>query len=226
MRQWRLIVCQIIIIVLFLGTAFLHVVDPDSNLLNWELVAILSAGSLPFLLPLLSVYVKGVGKEGITFHPPIPAELKALPEASQSVSTKTECLTIADSKPSDWTNARAVEYGRVHGYMLAHVYKRRRSDDQEFSVFIFLVRHEKGTSGPPKKHFEEIEKLEFFFGSSWSNQVFSVPNTGGVIGVRTEAWGTFLATCRVSFRDSKQESIVLHRYIDFHMLQQTSEEVY
>src|SRR5205823_3429544 len=120
---------------------------------------------------------------------------------------------------SDWRRRRAEEYTRVDGYMLTHVYRRSEVPDQTFDIFLFLVRHRKGTDGPPLKDFKEIAQADFFFGESWGNKVFTVVNSGGVIGVRTHAWGTFLATCRITFRDQHREPIILHRYVDFHMLQ-------
>jgi hypothetical protein len=121
--------------------------------------------------------------------------------------------------PEDWTAARADEYARVRGYMLAHVYRKSEDDSRYFDIFIFLVRHQKGASGPPRKNLSEIKSAEFFFGDSWGNEVFSVNNGGEIIGVRTSAWGTFLATCRISFIDDSKPPIVLNRYIDFHMAQ-------
>lgn len=220
--RWYLVFCHVAVVALFLGVAIWHV--QDLSFMRWEFVVLVAAASLPFLLPLLSVYVKGIGKDGITFQFLIPEELRSLPEARQSALVTGMAHSAGVQQRSQWTLARADEYERVHGYMLAHVYKHAKSRVQQFSVFIFLVRHEKGTSGPPRKHFEEIDKLEFFFGDSWSNQVFTVSNTGGVLGVRTEAWGTFLATCRVVFRESSRDPVILHRYIDFHMLQGVPED--
>ena len=153
--------------------------------------------------------------------PLISAEMEALPEANPATTTTT--TPAPEPKPTDWTRARTAEYARVDGYMLAHVYRPSTTGGQAFDIFIFLVRHRKDTLDPPRKTFEEIEKVEFFFGESWGNRVFIVPNTGGVIGVRTSAWGTFLATCRVTFRTPSRESIILHRYVDFHMVQDAPE---
>ncbi len=146
--------------------------------------------------------------------PIISAELQGLPEATQSPAKDVVVPT-----PSNWTSDRVKEYARVDGYMLAHVYRPAEVRGQTYDIFIFLVRHRKDTVGQPKKNFDDIEKVEFFFGDSWSNQVFTIQNSGGVLGVRTHAWGTFLATCRVTFRQTQREPIVLHRYVDFHMLQ-------
>ena len=143
----------------------------------------------------------------------IPPELENLPEAPQPQTAKTE------PPPTQWQHKRAEEYARTDGYMLAHVYRPSTEPNQTYDIFIFVVRHQKGTSTPPKRQFDEIEKAEFFFGQSWGNEVFPAPNTGSVIGVRTHAWGTFLATCRITFRNTSKAPIILHRYIDFSMAQ-------
>ena len=71
--------------------------------------------------------------------------------------------------------------------------------------------------------FDDIAKAEFYFGESWGNEIFPVLNTGSVIGVRTHAWGTFLACCRLTFTDVTRETVILYRYLDFHMLQDNPE---
>jgi hypothetical protein len=151
--------------------------------------------------------------------PLLSADIESLPEMSPS-----QTPSAPEPKPADWTSARAAEYARIDGYMLTHVYRPSKLHGQMFDIFIFLVRHRKGTDTPPRKHFDEIEKAEFFLGESWGSQVFSVKNTGAVIGVRTHAWGTFLATCRITFRGQTREPIILHRYVDFQMLQDTPVE--
>ena len=169
---------------------------------------------LPFLLlplvPIVSGFVLG-GYIKKFKTPIIEAELENLPEAPQHEATKTE------PPPTEWQHKRSEEYARTNGYMLAHVYRPSTEPQQVFDIFIFVVRHQKGTSTPPKRTFTEIQKAEFFFGESWGNEVFTAPNTGGVIGVRTHAWGTFLATCRITFKDPNKPPIILHRYVDFSM---------
>lgn len=112
----------------------------------------------------------------------IPKEMEKLPDAPQkNLSSEKAPL------PQDWRQNRSDEYARVDGYMLAHVYRPSTASSQKYDIFLFLVRHQQGTDGPPRHHFDEIEKAEFFFGESWGNQIFTAPNTGGVIGVRTRA---------------------------------------
>ncbi len=144
----------------------------------------------------------------------IAKELEKLPSAPQKAPG-----AVREAEPSDWRHQRAEKYERVNGYMLVHVYRPSSVPNQKYDVFLFIVRHRKGTDGPPRREFEEIEKAEFFFGESWGNEVFAVVNAGGLIGVRTHAWGTFLACCRITFRDKQKQPIVLFRYVDFHMLQ-------
>ena len=64
---------------------------------------------------------------------------------------------------------------------------------------------------------EEIESAEFFFGPAWGDRVFPVANEGGMIGIRTSAWGPFLATCQLTFKDKSHSPVILHRYVDFEM---------
>ncbi len=146
-------------------------------------------------------------------------DLKKEPGA-QTPSGPQPLVTSRTTAPdvfTDWRADRMKEYVRTQGYMLAHVYRPSNEPGQRFEVFVFLARHRKGTSGPPQREkFSEIDKAEFFFGASWGNKVFEVPKTEGAIGVRTHAWGTFLASCRITFTDAR-EPITLFRYVDFFM---------
>ena len=40
--------------------------------------------------------------------------------------------------------------------------------------------------------------------------------TGGLIGIRTAAWGSFLAIGRIAFRDGRTP-LILQRFVDFEM---------
>ena len=124
---------------------------------------------------------------------------------------------LGKPRPAQWHHARIEEYERTNGYMLVHTYRPSLKPGQLYDIFIFLVRHRKGTAGPPKREFIEIKQAEFFFGDSWKNRKFKVENAGGLIGIRTAAWGTFLATCRITFKKRATKPIILHRYIDFEM---------
>ena len=117
---------------------------------------------------------------------------------------------------SSWTSERTAEYERTHRLALVHIYKPSVRKGQKYDISIYLMRHHRGRGENQTVGFTEIERAEFFFGSSWGDRIIPAVNDGGVIGVNTSAWGTFLATCRVVFNDGS-DPVVLHRYIDFEM---------
>lgn len=147
------------------------------------------------------IELSGIGKEVEGLAEVIPSSLKA------------------EVAPTDWRRSRIEEYERTGGYMLVHVCQPSTTTPNWYEIYLFLVQHQKGTSVPPRRDLQEILKVEFFFGDSWGNRTFPVENVGSMIGIRTRAWGTFLACCRIYFRDESRPPIVLFRYVDFHMLQ-------
>jgi hypothetical protein len=120
------------------------------------------------------------------------------------------------SKENEWQLLRHAEYARTDNLFLVHVYQKSRIPGQTYDVGIFLLRHVAGQEPNHKSGFTDIESTQFYLGPSWGDRVFIAPNNGGYIGIRTTAWGTFLATCRITFTNGK-EPIVLHRYVDFEM---------
>jgi hypothetical protein len=109
---------------------------------------------------------------------------------------------------ADWVAERDKLYQESRGVFLAHVISPSQDPGQTFDIFIFLIRH-KSTD------FTDISSAEFFFGHYWGNKVFRENNDGGPIGVSTSAYGPFLCTCRVRFRDGGVA--LVSRYVDFEM---------
>jgi len=106
--------------------------------------------------------------------------------------------------------------------MLAHVFIPSTEPRQKFEVFIFVVRHERGSKRGPRESLPEIESAEFCFGPNWEYQPFLVTRESGgtYFGVRTHAWGTFFVLCRITViipETNEREEILLHRFIDFSM---------
>jgi hypothetical protein len=62
---------------------------------------------------------------------------------------------------------------------------------------------------------DDVDNAEFFLGPKWGDKIFHVQNEGRLIGVSISAYGPFLCTCRVTFKDKQQ--IFLSKYIDFEM---------
>ena len=99
-------------------------------------------------------------------------------------------------------------YQKNKGYFITHVIEPSEDGEQLYDIFIYLIRHK-------SENYSDIAKVEFFFGSYWDNEVFEGNNVGGFIGVKTSAYGEFLCTCQITFRD--KSTVLLERYIDFEM---------
>lgn len=123
------------------------------------------------------------------------------------VSKSTNHSEVASSE-SDWSNERRNIYKENKGYFIAHVLEPTNKDGQEYDIFIYLIKHK-------SQDYKDIAKAEFFFGEYWGNKIYVGSNTGKYIGVRTSAYGPFLALCKITFKDGT--SITISKYIDFEM---------
>lgn len=113
-----------------------------------------------------------------------------------------------DRTVDEWQTLRRNIYQHNRDIFLAHVIRPSEIAGQKFDVFIYLVRHE-------QQDFSDIEYAEFYFGKHWGNRIIQKQEKDGLIGVATSALGSYLCTCRVTFKDGKK--IDLDRYIDFEM---------
>ncbi len=113
-----------------------------------------------------------------------------------------------DEQAEDWAEERNTIYDNNRGVFITHVLEPSDDPAQKYDIFIYLVRHK-------SNDYSDIEFAEFFLGHYWGNKVFREKRKNGLIGVSTAAYGPFLCTCRVRFKDGYSASI--HRYIDFEM---------
>lgn len=108
--------------------------------------------------------------------------------------------------PADWNKHRYGRYKSNRDLFLVHSLAPSTKKGQLFDIFIYLQRH--------KSHnFSDVSVAEFFLGPYWRDQVFTVQNEGGPIGITTSAYGEFLCVCRVKLTDGSD--IFLERYINF-----------
>lgn len=112
----------------------------------------------------------------------------------------------APATPDEWNARRKGVYEAHRNLFLTHVIRPSQKADQQFDVFIYLIRH-KSTD------LSDVRVAEFFLGPSWENRVFAAVERDGFIGISTAAYGTFLCVCRVAFADGHH--VFLERYIDF-----------
>jgi len=149
--------------------------------------------------------------------PAIQPQVIASGKVSLPEATSFQAKDVPLDEAGKMRKQRGEEIQRIDLYFLVHVYKRSTSPGQKYDIRLFIIRHIQGAGANQKEGFAEIEKAEFYFGRSWGNRVFPVLNDGGAIGVSTSAWGTFLATCRLTFKDPNKPPIMLFRYVDFEM---------
>ena len=117
-------------------------------------------------------------------------------------------MPVGIISPADWNNYRFQVYKENRNVFLTHILHKSNAPGQVYDIFITLFRHK-------SEEYSDIEKAEFFLGPYWRNQVFEPDFHGGLIGIRTSAYGPFLCVCRITFDDG--HSTLIHRYIDFEM---------
>jgi hypothetical protein len=108
----------------------------------------------------------------------------------------------------DWSKERDGIYQANSGLFLAHVIEPSSDSEQQYDIFIFLVRHKAEISA-------DVEYAEFFFGSHRGNQIFREIPKNGLLGISTSAFGPFLCICMVKMKGGR--IVRFHRYIDFEM---------
>lgn len=150
------------------------------------------------------LYAPSDFKDESHFLKPMGMDLANLSPALPSTSGNSHIATTAD----DWTTLRDSIYIENKSYFIVHVLEPSQKKGQEYDIFIYLMRHK-------SKDYTDIEKAEFFFGKYWKNRIYVASKSGDYLGVRTSAYGPFLAVCRVTFKDGS--SVVLNKYIDFEM---------
>jgi len=128
-----------------------------------------------------------------------PVGLSAMPEGP--------VLPPLSPQPS-WADRRDKIYRDTRGVFLVHVIKPSGEPGQLYDIFVYLIRHK-------SDDFTDVSHAEFFFGHYWGNQIFRREPKGGLLGMSTSAYGPFLCTCRVAFKDGY--SADLYRYVDFEM---------
>jgi hypothetical protein len=104
---------------------------------------------------------------------------------------------------------RRQKYGDNKGLFIAHIL-RPSAIERYWNIYIYLIRHK-------SKSFSDIKYVEFFFGHKWGNKIYTIENKNKnkLIGIITSAYGPFLCSCRVQFKDGSKYD--LYKYIDFEM---------
>lgn len=161
--------------------------------------------------------------ETIIFRIETGSSLKAGPlelgsaENLRRVEQEKSTGTNAVNENSATVNARIQHrrgiYEENRGVFIAYIVTPSKKVGQKFDVYIYLIRHSPSDTTPAD--LSDVVKADFFFGSYWGNQIFEASRAEEKIGIITSAYGSFLCTCLVQFRDGHQ--VLLDRYVDFEM---------
>jgi len=81
---------------------------------------------------------------------------------------------------------------------------------QLYDILIYLVPHPDSDAT-----LAGIKKVEYYFGRSWGNSIFTSTDRARGFAIATSAYGPFMCTAEIYFSDG--EKVLVNRYIDFEM---------
>ena len=135
--------------------------------------------------------------------------LHDLRHVEPSMAKNSDSLNTSELKTiEEWNRYNQGIKDRNRGVFLVHVINPSKIKGQKFDIFIYLKRNK-------TEDLSDVEHAKFFFGRFWGNEIFEVQNDGRYIGLSASAYGPFLCTCRVTFKDGY--SVNISRFIDFEM---------
>lgn len=135
--------------------------------------------------------------------------LQDLRHVAPSMAKDSDSLNTSELKTiEEWNRYRNGIKDRNRGVFLVHVITPSKIKGQKFDIFIYLKRNK-------AEDLSDVEHAKFFLGRFWGNEIFEVQNDGRYIGLSTSAYGPFLCTCCVTFKDGY--SMNISRFIDFEM---------
>lgn len=135
--------------------------------------------------------------------------LQDLRHVAPSMAKDSDSLNTSELKTiEEWNRYRNGIKDRNRGVFLVHVITPSKIKGQKFDIFIYLKRNK-------SEDLSDVKHAKFFLGRFWGNEIFEVQNDGRYIGLSTSAYGPFLCTCCVTFKDGY--SMNISRFIDFEM---------
>lgn len=93
---------------------------------------------------------------------------------------------------------------------LVHRITPSTKPNQLYDILIYLVAHP-GTDAS----LAAVKQVEYYFGKSWGQGVFTSVDRARGFGIATSAYGPFMCTAELHFADG--EKVMINRYIDFEM---------
>lgn len=117
-------------------------------------------------------------------------------------------ISAKEDKDNYRQEERELYYQPNRHVFLVHKIFPSENHDQLYDVLIYLIPHKDAT-------LINIQKVEYFFGHYWDNQIFTSTDRANGFPISTSAFGHFVCTAKVYFTDGY--SAIIWRYIDFEM---------
>jgi hypothetical protein len=94
--------------------------------------------------------------------------------------------------------------------MLVHRVVVSNKPDQLYDILIYLTPHP-----PSNATLVGVTKVEYYFGKSWGQSIFTSVDRARGFAISTSAYGPFMCTAEIHFSDG--DVAIVARYIDFEM---------
>ena len=138
-------------------------------------------------------------------------ELDAIRVSSSTELPKSGILTAAAAS-DEWRKRRNGLYVENRHVFIAHRLFPSEVKGQLYDILIYLVPHRDRNGS-----LRNIQRVEYYFGDSWGNRVFTSSDPGKRFGIVVSAFGSgFLCLAEIYYRDGT-EPLKTWRYIDFEM---------
>lgn len=136
-------------------------------------------------------------------------ELGACYVSPHTTSTeKLGLLQVRDDPENIRYQERQQYYEPNRRVFLVHRIAPSRDPHQLYDIAIYLLPHR-------NSNLVAVQRVEYYFGRSWGNRVFSSVDRANNFLISTSAYGPFVCTAQVSFTDGT--FTMLWRYVDFEM---------
>lgn len=101
-------------------------------------------------------------------------------------------------------------YEPNHFVFLVHKIAPSKKPNQLYDILIYLLPHHEYEAS-----LKVVQKVEYYFGSSWGKRIFTSIDRANNFAVSTSAYGPFICTAEIYFSDGT--TVMTWRYIDFEM---------
>ncbi|MFZ0036964.1 MAG: pYEATS domain-containing protein [Candidatus Acidiferrales bacterium] len=128
---------------------------------------------------------------------------------SQSIdsSDQSDLKHRTDEKEERWRQ-REQYYRPNRNVLLVHRIAPSKEPGMLYDIQLYVVPHAHATLA-------SLDQVEYYFGPSWGNQIFTSVDRARGFPITTSAYGAFMCTAKLFFSDG--EAVIINRYVDFEM---------